>query len=43
VISPTRNPGLMRIAKEVIIGNENDKEFVLENALRLNLTMFYWT
>ena len=35
VISPNRNPGLMRIAKEVIIGNENDKELVLENALRL--------
>lgn len=34
-ISPTRNPGLMRIARKVTVGNENDKNWVLENAQRI--------
>lgn len=36
VIALNNNPGLMRIAKEMIVGNENDREWVLENAKRLN-------
>ncbi len=36
VISPSRNPGLIRIARKVITGDENDKDFVLENAQRVD-------
>ncbi|MEM0135911.1 MAG: phosphoribosylamine--glycine ligase [Thermoplasmatales archaeon] len=32
VISPNQNPGLMRIAKKTIIGDENDGKWVLQNA-----------
>lgn len=35
VISPNENPGLMRIAKKLIIGNENDGKWVLRNATKL--------
>ncbi len=35
VISPNKNPGLLRIAKELIIGDENDRDFVLQIAQRI--------
>ncbi|MEM0141554.1 MAG: phosphoribosylamine--glycine ligase [Thermoplasmatales archaeon] len=35
VVSHTRNPGLDRIAKKIIMGNENDKEWVLSVANRI--------
>ena len=35
VISPNKNPGLMRIARKVIIGDENNGRFVLRNADKL--------
>ena len=35
VISPNENPGLMRIAKKVIIGDENNGKWVLRNATKL--------
>lgn len=35
VISPNRNPGLASIAKKIVVGNENDKQFVLKEALKL--------
>jgi phosphoribosylamine--glycine ligase len=35
VLSHNRNPGLLRIARKVVIGDENDRVWVLENALRM--------
>ncbi|MGC8561961.1 MAG: phosphoribosylamine--glycine ligase [Thermoplasmata archaeon] len=36
VISPNENPGLMRIAKKVIVGDENNGKWVLRNATKIN-------
>lgn len=35
VLSHNRNPGLLRIARKVVIGDQNDRVWVLENALRM--------
>jgi phosphoribosylamine--glycine ligase len=34
-ISPNRNPGLDRIAKRTILGDENDRDFVLRGAMKV--------
>ncbi len=35
VIAPNKNPGLLRIAKRTIVGDENDDVWVTENAIKL--------
>ena len=35
VISANKNPGLQRISRKIVVGDENDSEWVLKNALKL--------